>query len=189
MPDIQTALSSVLSQWEQDEQKQITQQQEKPMAKNIFQPTNNVTRETFDYIKANPNKTTAEVANALEQRGFKESSVTSICAQMAKQGIVSKDTYTKRLVAIVPDYRPLKSASAFKTNKSAKAEPSRVIKMTKRREAPQNAGLAAIAPKEEAVRKATLVFLNEFDPNDLVNKLSVIQARALYDLLKQIFGG
>ena len=56
MPDMKTALSSVLSQWEQDEKKQITQQQEKPMGAKLFKTTNNVTRETFNYIKNNPNK-------------------------------------------------------------------------------------------------------------------------------------
>ena len=189
MPDMKTALSSVLNQWEQDEQKQITQQQEKPVGKHLFKTTNNVSRETFNYIRDNPNKTTAEVAHALEQRGFKEGSVTSICAQMAKQGMVTKDIYTKRLVAIVPEYQPLKAASAFKTEKPT----AKVVKITKRpqpQNAPQDAGIAAIAPKEETVRKAALVFLNaDFDPNDLLNKLSVVQARALYDALKQIFGG
>jgi len=91
-------------------------------------------------------------------------------------------------VAIVPEYQPLKAASAFKTEKPA----PKVVKMVKRQQpqnAPQDAGIAAIAPKEETVRKAALVFLNaDFDPNDLLNKLSVVQARALYDALKQIFG-
>ena len=179
MPDIKTALSTVLSAWEQDEQKQINQ--EKPLGKQLFKTTNNVSRETFNFIKANPNKTTAEVANALEKRGFKESSVTSICAQMSKQGMVTKDMYTKRLVALVPEYVPLKTASAFKSGKPT-------LKAVK--QAPQNAGIASIAPKEEpATRKAALIFLNEFDPHDVVNKLSVMQARELYDLLKKIFGG
>ena len=56
MPDIKTALTNVLNQWEQDEKKQITQQQEKPMGTQLFRTTNNVTRETFNYIKNNPNK-------------------------------------------------------------------------------------------------------------------------------------
>ena len=185
MPDMKTALTNVLSQWEQDEKKQIKKQQEKPMAKKLFTPTNNVSRETFNYIKNNPNLTTAQVAKALEKQGFKEGSVTSICAQLSKQGQVLKDGYTKRLVAIGSEYQPLKPAKNFKT-----AQPTRkVVKIVKRKDAPQDAGLAAIAPQEQAVRKAALVFLNEFDPHDLVNKLSVIQARALYDLLKQIFGG
>ena len=183
MPDIKTALSTVLSAWEQDEQKQINQ--EKPLGKHLFKPVNNVTRETFNYIKNNPNKTTAEVCNALAKRGFKEGSVTSICAQLSKQGQVVKDGYTKRMVAVGTDYIPLKSASAFKTQKPE----TRVIKIVKREKPTQNAGLASIAPKEDTTRKAALIFLNDFDPNDVVNKLSVVQARELYDLLKKIFGG
>ena len=185
MPDIKTALTNVLSQWEQDEKKQITQQQEKPMGKQLFSTTNNVTRETFNYIKNNPNKTTAEVCAELAKRGFKEGSVTSICAQLSKQGQVVKDGYTKRMVAVGTEYQPLKSASAFKTQKPE----TRVIKIVKREKPTQNAGLASIAPKEDTTRKAALIFLNDFDPNDVVNKLSVVQARELYDLLKKIFGG
>jgi hypothetical protein len=200
MPDIKTALnqalengrrqflSQTLNNWEQDEQKQITQQQEKPMGKQLFRTTNNVTRETFNYIKANPNKTTPEVCEALEKRGFKESSVHSICAQLSKQGQVVKDGYTKRMVAVGNEYQPLKSASAFKALNAPKPAP-KVLKVVKRREAPQDAGIASIAPKEDTTRKAALIFLNDFDPNDVVNKLSVVQARELYDLLKKIFGG
>lgn len=189
MPDIKTALTNVLNQWEQDEKKQITQQQEKPMGTQLFRTTNNVTRETFNYIKNNPNKTTPEVCEALEKRGFKESSVNSICAQLSKQGQVVKDGHTKRMVVVGNEYQPLKSASKFKALNEPKPAP-KVLKVVKRREAPQDAGIASIAPKEEqATRKAALIFLNDFDPNDVVNKLSVVQARELYDLLKKIFGG
>jgi hypothetical protein len=184
MPDIQTALSNVLSQWEQDEQKQITQQQENPIKPiHRFKPTNNVSRETFNYIKNNPNKTTQEVAQALEQRGFKEGSVVSICAQLYKQGQVIKDGRTKGLVAIGSEYQPLKSKSAFKALQSKQAS--------------QDAGLAAIAPKKEASPKelppvkerSTLVITRNWTAQGVVDNLSVMQARALYDLLKQIFGG
>jgi hypothetical protein len=168
MPDIKTALSTVLNQWEQDENKQITQQQEKPMGKQLFKTTNNVSRETFNFIKTNPNKTTAEVANALEKRGFKESSVTSICAQMSKQGMVTKDMYTKRLVALVPEYVPLKTASAFKSGKPT-------LKAVK--QAPQNAGIASIAPQDKPELKVptSIVLTRNWHPHDIVNKLSVMQ--------------
>ena len=192
MPDIKTALnhaledgrrqflSQTLNNWEQDEKKQITQQQEKPMGKQLFKTTNNVTRETFNYIQANPNRTTPEVCDALVKRGFKESSVTSICAQMSKQGIVAKDMYTKRLVALVPEYVPLKSASKFKST------PPKTTK-----QAPQDAGIAAIAPKElpPVKERTTLVITRNWTAQGVVDNLSVMQARALYDLLKQIFGG
>jgi len=185
MPDIKTALTNVLNQWEQDEKKQITKQQEKPMGKQLFRTTNNVTRETFNYIKANPNKTTPEVCEALEKRGFKESSVNSICAQLSKQGQVVKDGYTKRMVAVGNEYQPLKSASKFK----ALNEPKTTLKVVKRREAPQDAGIAAIAPKEPDTSRTTLVLSRNWTAQGVVDKLSVMQARELYDLLKQIFGG
>ena len=173
MPDIQTALTSVLGKWEQDEKKQIAQQQEKQMGKPYFTVTNNVSRETFNYIKNNPNLTTAEISDALVKKGFKEGSVTSICAQLSKQGQVLKDERTKRLVALADEYSPLKPSTHFKTGKPKKA--------------PQNAGLAAIAPQEKEPTKSGLT--RHFDPHDIVDTLSVMQARQLYDLLKAIFGG
>jgi hypothetical protein len=197
MPDIKTALnlalengrrqflSQTLNNWEQDEQKQITQQQEKTMGTQLFRTTNNVTRETFNYIKNNPNKTTPEVCEALEKRGFKESSVHSICAQLSKQGQVVKDGYTKRMVAIGNEYQPLKSASKFK----ALNEPKPTLKVVKRREAPQDAGIAAIAPKEPDTSRSTIVLNRNWTAQGVVDKLSVMQARELYDLLKKIFGG
>ena len=198
MPDIKTALntalengrrqflSQTLSNWEQDEKKQITQQQEKPMGKQLFRTTNNVTRETFNYIKNNPNKTTPEVCEALEKLGFKESSVHSICAQLSKQGQVVKDRYTKRMVAIGNEYQPLKSASKFKALKEDKP----TLKVVKRREAPQDAGLAAIAPQEKVdTSRSTIVLSRNWTAQGAVNNLSVMQARELYDLLKKIFGG
>jgi hypothetical protein len=186
MPDIKTALTNVLNQWEQDEKKQITKQQEKPMGKQLFRTTNNVTRETFNYIKANPNKTTPEVCEALEKLGFKESSVNSICAQLSKQGQVVKDGYTKRMVAIGNEYQPLKSASKFK----ALNEPKTTLKVVKRREAPQDAGLAAIAPQEKVdTSRSTIVLSRNWTAQGVVNNLSVMQARELYDLLKKLFGG
>ena len=186
MPDIKTALTNVLNQWEQDEKKQITQQQEKPMGKQLFRTTNNVTRETFNYIKANPNKTTPEVCEALEKRGFKESSVNSICAQLSKQGQVVKDGHTKRMVAVGNEYQPLKSASKFK----ALNEPKPALKVVKRKEAPQDAGLAAIAPQEKVdTSRSTIVLSRNWTAQSVVNNLSVMQARELYDLLKKIFGG
>lgn len=198
MPDIKTALnlaledgrrqflSQTLNNWEQDEQKQITQQQEKPMGKQLFRTTNNVTRETFNYIKNNPNKTTPEVCEALEKRGFKESSVNSICAQLSKQGQVVKDGYTKRMVAIGNEYQPLKSAAALKALK----EDKHTLKVVKRREASQDAGIAAIAPQEKVdTSRSTIVLTRNWTAQGVVDKLSVMQARELYDLLKKIFGG
>ena len=198
MPDIKTALnlaledgrrqflSQTLNNWEQDENKQITQQQEKPMGKQLFRTTNNVTRETFNYIKNNPNKTTPEVCEALEKRGFKESSVNSICAQLSKQGQVVKDGYTKRMVAIGNEYQPLKSAAALKALK----EDKHTLKVVKRREASQDAGIAAIAPQEKVdTSRSTIVLTRNWTAQGIVDKLSVMQARELYDLLKRIFGG
>ena len=110
----------------------------------------------------------------------------SICAQLSKQGQVVKDGHTKRMVAVGNEYQPLKSASKFK----ALNEPKPALKVVKRREAPQDAGLAAIAPQEKVdTSRSTIVLSRNWTAQGVVNNLSVMQARELYDLLKKIFGG
>ena len=52
MPDIKTAL---LNAWAKDEEQTIKEKTMQPLA-HRFKPTNNVSRETFNYIRNNPNQ-------------------------------------------------------------------------------------------------------------------------------------
>lgn len=180
MPDIKTAL---LNAWAKDEEQIIKEKvMTQPLA-HRFKPTNNVSRETFNYIRNNPNLTTNQVCSALAKQGFKEGSVTSICAQLSKQGQVIKDAHTKRLVAISNEYKPLKAAATFRS------KPQKTVKIVKR-VVPEDAGLAALAPQDKVdTSRSTIVLNRNWTAQGVVDKLSVVQARALYDLLKQIFGG
>lgn len=175
MPDLKSEMSKVLNEWEQDAQ----QLQEKPMQRQlpqVFKPTNNVTQETFNYVKNNPNKTSGEICAALEARGFKKNSVGSLLTQFLKQSQMIRD-FKGRFSTTVPTYTPLKSTRQFR------AAGKRTNKIVQIKSKPKSAGIAAL--QVDTTPKA----IPKTDVQSLLNGLSILQARALYDELKKIFGG
>lgn len=204
MPDLKTALSAILPEWETDQQR-IEQEKHMPTTptkKYHFQPTNNITRITYDYIATHPNKTQPEVVNALVAQGHKEGSVASLCSQFVRQGLVSREEGTRKLRAVKP-FTPLKSSKKARAqfpmigakHKKERKEPSPLLGIMKRKytkKADKTAqGIAALPPqgKEELRVPTALVLTRGWSAEKEVEKLSVVQARQLYDLLKSIFGG
>jgi hypothetical protein len=217
MPDLKTALSAILPEWETDQQR-IEQEKHMPATptkKYHFQPTNNITRITYDYIAKHPNKTQPEVVAALVAQGHKEGSVASLCSQFVRQGLVSREEGTRKLRAVKP-FTPLKSSKKARAqfpmigakhkNARVKKEPSPLLGIMKRKytkKADKTAqGIAALPPQggeqavfqdehAEAARKHvnSIVLSRNWSAQKEVEKLSVVQARQLYDLLKTIFGG
>ena len=182
MPDLKSEMSKVLEAWEQDDQQT---QQEKPVPTNtspqIFKPTNNVSRETFNYIRDNPNKNSGEIRTTLTKRGFNAGSVGSLITQFLKQGQVSKDA-NGRYNTIVPEYTPLKSTKQFRS------EGKRVNKIVqiKSKSKTKSQGIAALQVDTTPVSLSVSWVKREVE---IINSLSIVQARTLYDALKKIFGG
>lgn len=170
MPDLKTALSTALSSWEKDDQ-QIQQEKKVKALPQAFKPTNNVTQETFNYVKNNPSKNGGEICDALEKRGFKRASVGSLLTQFVKQKQMVRD-HNGRLTLIVPTYTPLKATKKFK------AEGKRINKIVTK---PKSAGIAALTPRVTAT--------TQWDAETIINNIGLKQARALYDELKKMFGG
>jgi hypothetical protein len=218
MPDIQTALSNALNNqlkntindWEKDDM-QTTQINTKPRSKRFFDVTNNVTRATFDYVKKHPNLTSAEICADMEKLGYKESSVGSLIAQFAKQGLAERDD-RGRYITIVPEYRPLKAKKKILT-----IVPKPVDTPKRKYEKKAVTGIGALLkeklentpmPSQDALdaaayamggvtasepllhttqRRAFVSLVRNQDPDEIIKKLTVFQARELYDRLKQIF--
>lgn len=172
MPDLQTELSKVLDQWSQPE---TTMTHSAPSS--AFKPTNNVCRATFDCIKHNPGKTRQEIATMLEKSNYKKSSTTSLMGQMVKQGMV-RDT-GGLLFTNVPEYVPIKSHKAFAKQQSQKPQRKIVTLVNKRTGEVINPKPAQAAPQINS----------KWDADTMLNSLSIVQARALYDALRKIFGG
>ena len=125
----------------------------------LFPVTNNVTRETFECVKKNPGITAQQAVAMLPQQ--KPTSVTSLLAQMVKNGLCRKQGLGFH--ALVDEYLPLKRAYAkYATVKKVKAK----------------AKPPAPAPAKEQ-QPATA--------SSLLMSLNVIEARLLYDELKKVF--
>ena len=209
MPDIQTAfktaLSKTLQQWDDDGEAPPLQPvsscllpptnptQGIPMKK-TFGITNNISRVTFDYIKNNPGSTRKEIIQALEHQGFAGGSTSSLIAQMRRNNMIhEKDSF---YYADIPEYRPIKSLKAMKKMEQVPAPPKRkyekkavtgigALLREKLEAAPM---LTASEPLLHTTqRRAFVSLVRTQDPDEIIKKLTVFQARELYDRLKQIF--
>ena len=173
MPDIKTALSGILSEWELDNKQQEKQVQKPPHVPH-FKVTNNVTRATFDYVKNNPHQSCKEICTALEKDGYKSSSIGSLLTQFVKNTLCIRDEQG-RYTAIAHEYSPVKVRKQLKAKQViAKAKATR------------GQGIAALSP-QPTQRVAPIV--TAWDADTIINNIGLKQARALYDELKKIFGG
>ena len=187
MPDMQTALSNALkttiNDWEKDDM-QTTQTNTQPKSTRFFDITNNVTRATFEYVQHHPNETSAEICASMAKLGYKESSVGSLLAQFAKQGLAERDD-RGRYITIVPEYRPLK---AKKKTLTIVPKP---VETPKRKYEKRAEGIAALQPdaSEMPAPKRFVTLVRTKSPDDILKDMTVFQARELYDYLKKMFGG
>ena len=209
MPDMQTALSNALkitiNDWEKDDM-QTTQTNTQPKSTRFFDITNNVTRATFDYVQHHPNETSAEICASMERMGYKSSSVGSLLAQFAKQGLAERDD-RGRYITIVSEYRPLKAKK-----KEAKVVEKPVEVPKRKYEKKAVTGIGALLreklentpmPSQDALdaaayamggqqttqRKAFVSLVRVKTPHDILKDMTVYQAHELYVHLKQMFGG
>lgn len=177
MPDIKSELSKVLNQWDIHEQEIRTPTKEKEIMQkeSLFKPTNNVSRETFNYVRDNPYQHRKDIVNTLKLRGFKATSVEVLLAQMCRAGSLTKDT-EDRYKALVPEFVTIKT-KVKKPVSAAKTAPSQ--------------GIAALATDtaQEPKQKVSLILNRGWTPEKALENLNVLQARALYDYLKNVFGG
>ena len=209
MPDMQTALSNALkttiNDWEKDDM-QTTQTNTQPKSTRFFDITNNVTRATFEYVQHHPNETSAEICASMERMGYKSSSVGSLLAQFAKQGLAERDD-RGRYITIVSEYRPLKAKK-----KTLKIVPKPVEVPKRKYEKKAVTGIGALLreklentpmPSQDAldaaayamgtarvdVNKRLVSLVRVKTPHDILKDMTVYQAHELYVHLKQMFGG
>lgn len=208
MPDINTALrtalenskrealNNTLKAWEQDEKET---QLEKPMTTkkaSLFEVTNNVSRETFNFVRDNPGCNMAQIKQALSVKGFNVGSVGSLLTQFVFQKHIHRDADGRHTV-ISKEYTPLMSRSKWEKihglDNTEKRKARMVKKLQKVIDAKQKqdahtAGIGALTVQEQR-EVASVVLTRNWTAQGVVDKLTVMQARQLYDLLKQIFGG
>ncbi len=222
MPDIQTALRSALTKtlqaWDDDEvappppsaqpvstSSSPSTSNQKPAMINQHRITNNVSRETFNYIRDNPGSTRLEIIEALGHKGFAKGSVSSLIAQMRRSYMVHE---TNGLwYADVNEYVPIKNVN-YKRKKKAKTQKKPTtgigaLLKAKLEATPVPTPMPMPMPIQDAMdaaayamggiaaapkRMATTIVRNR-TPEDIIGNMTVYQARELYVHLKQMFGG
>ncbi len=167
-----------------------------PDGKVRFTETVGVARAVFDYVQANSGAKRSKVIDALLAKGFKKSSVGSLITQNLRAGHFVQDSES-RIHCALKDYNPVPTT---KKRLMLKQKAERLKKLV---DAPaKTITLVPVKPKAQpkaqpkadagiaALKVDTGVLgVPVFDPKELLNTLSVMQARALYDELKKVFGG
>lgn len=184
MPDLKTEMSKVLNAWEQDETDTLARPMvARPDGKVVFGVTNNVSRETFNFVKNNPAQTHLTVTEALGKRGFKKTSVASLLTQFVKQGLISRDadgTYC----AEADEYSPLKSTKKLRAEGKLKTKPKTKAKVVK---VPRSAGIAALKVVPTTINTSSVA--TAWDAETVINNIGLKQAHKLFLELQTYFGG
>jgi hypothetical protein len=196
MSDLRTAIVKALNKIELEKQMQnnelkdtinewASDDKQEPDVKSYgFKPTNNVSRETFNAVRDNPNKTNGELVKILEGKGFNPSSVGSLLAQMARQDIVQRDE-EGRFTTRLKEYTPIKGASTAKKKK---------VSITKRPYVKSGkyttkSGIAALETHTTPpVATPAPAPAPAFNPDELLSTLSFPQVLALYKKIKTLLG-
>ncbi len=226
MPDIQTALQKAIDKLAVNKEKQMNQAQSthsneltklandwasddpaEPKNKlgvsgntpqTYFKTTTNVTRSTFDMVKANPGLKQAAMVKLMEARGFKGQSVATLMVQMTKVGILRRDE-DGLYYANQSSYSPIKPSALRKARektqrKNKPAVKANVVDAAKRPYVKtgmyakkKDEGIAALGAQPSGVVEVKAA-PTAYDPDQLLATLSFTQAITLYKKLKQMIG-
>lgn len=174
MPDLKSQLAEVKHKLAtmafDDEGQATTAQTEDSMADRT------ASRRLWLYIKDHPGSTGVEAG---EGTGIDRTSASSLTSQMFMKGVLKRDKPSDggsyRYTVVDPDYVPLTSSEAIvRANAARAAQKGKPKTKSKAKE------VEPTPPQPAAMFSATIP--------ELLNTLSVVQARALYDELKKIFG-
>ena len=213
---VQQDLKAMVDDWAKDDQpttKEQTMPNPNPVVvmhnnqgRPVFGVSNNVSRETFNYVRDNPGMPRKQVVKDLVAKGFKETSVSSLINQLTVANQITKGVGDV-LVANVKEYIPIKAKDLKKIRASnqaskakeilAKAKAARaekraakqaptaavvkpVVEEPKQKYQPKEAaGIAALSP--------TTVPLIDLTAEKILDSMGVRQAKVLYAELKKIF--
>ena len=185
MPDIQTEMQKILQSWDTPE---TTQPTEQPKGPKLFTPTNNVSQQTFNFIRDNAGCTRVHAIQKLVRDGHKKSSVSSLIGQMLRQGHIYKGS-DGTLYANGKEYTPLKSAKTI-INREKKVKQTKTFKIKTPK--PSKRALAAAAEAMGGINMLVdhtrpPVYLSKIDA--IMADIALNDAYDLYRRLHQYFGG
>jgi len=170
MPDIQTEMQKILQAWEQPEP---PQQHQGPK---LFEPTNNVTKATFNFIRDNSGCARKDAIRLLVQQGHKKSSVASLIGQMLRQGHIWRDS-DGLLRPNGTEYTPIKSSKtmANREKKAKVVKPAKTFKV----KTSEPKGITSLVATPTTERD---------EVQHIMNNISLFDAKRLYCILGTYFG-
>lgn len=168
MSDLHTALTNAIKDWEASTNAPPTSNgQDKPS--HLFKPTTHVTRETFNFVRDNPGLGMKAIVQAMEARGFKRSSISSLLSKLTRETLFMKDAnggYHATRSEFVHIKRPKKIKRPRGPHKKAKPVAMPVVKTEAPKPAPSG-----------------------FSAESFVENLTLREARTLYEFLRTMFSG
>lgn len=183
-------LRAALSQWDKEEKQ--------PAVTHIpFKVSNNLNRAAFNEIRDNPG-TRKQINDTLVARGYKLNSISAVVGQMLRQGVAQLDDQGV-LHVTTPEYVPLKNYKTLQNMKKKQQKAMKevlvdvrrkkvvVVRRDETRPVSAGAGIAALPAAPAAVYTPAAVPPDQFVMHAL-ETMSVLQARAVYNELKKIFG-
>lgn len=203
------SLKSTLNEWDADEQKQIKGEVMETTKKHLFGVSNNASRTTFNYVRDNPGLRIGELIKKLAAQGFKDTTISSLAYQMVTAGMLRKDDNTGGFHAIVPEFIPyninkIRRERLLKQQKEMavlnEKVPAKKVVLIKRKE--NGSGFESLTPKEEARHDANTAGIGAltvntdqpmrvampWKPEQVVDQLTLVQAKAVHAYLQQVFG-
>ena len=170
MPDLQSELSKVINDWSEPEMTQ-------PTSHPTFAAPANTSRATAEYVMANPGLTRKEICDNLSAQGHHRATVYALLVQMSRQNRITEVNGT--VTAKYTEYTPLMSFKAWAKMQAA-AQPRKHVTLVSK----STGKVFNPRPAQEAPQ-----INSAWDADVMLNSLSIVQARALYDSLRKIFGG
>ncbi len=167
-----------------------------------FRITNNVTRTTFDLIKASPGCMRADIVALATKQNYNPASVSSLIAQLVRVGQVRRDP-DGRLYVMQNEYTSIKYKDLRKAQeqvikerrkrtrlaKQALAEAKKKVREEKKVEQRAEAKPArTVETRPAPVATPAPAALSSFDADQLLSTLSFTQAITLYKKLKLMLG-
>lgn len=212
---VQQNIKAIVEDWAKDDQpttKEKTVSNPNPVViidsnkgRPMFGISNNVSRETFNYVRDNPGKTRKQVVQDLVAKGFKETSVSSLINQLTVSNQITRGVGDV-LIANAKEYVPLKAAALKKLRASkqaskakeilAKAKAARAEKRAAKQTPARSQATVVEEPKQKyqpkeaagiAALSPTTVPLIDLTAEKILDTLGVRQAKVLYAELKKIF--
>jgi hypothetical protein len=169
MPDIKTALSQALKEWEPEQESNTKEKQMQTTAPKDtgFRIINNVSRKSYEFVVANPGVKPKDITEWAKKNGFNPDSAYAIASNSVRMGTMRRDA-NGGFVALAREYSPIK----------AKSKKTGVIPSAPK--APKAPKPVLNEPKAVATTKLTAKYI--------VDNIGIGEAKALYLELTQIFG-